>query len=336
METSHVTAETALNDLVDVRTSGIHYSDELLHNILNSMSDYDLNKAKAEKKIFPPRSYPGKNKQKNKYLWVIKKALSAVDQFNSFEVIDEARVGVIKFRVKTPTRNQHCDLIVNNVIASKNSELIKRYLQLDATGKVRGFLMLTKRFVKTHGIGDAVKGFPSSYGWVVMCLHFLLRFEYIPNIQRSDVHVDRRRNRKLDFRMYEVDQTISLSATHVESLREVTAVDLLNQFLVYLYKDFNHELYCMTLRGTGNDTIVPKSLWYANYYWRLSVEDPFERLDTLKAHDLGNMMNVDTSKQLFRILGRAVEDFSNALNNESFASRSTSWSKLFFKGGNSR
>lgn len=189
--------------------------------------------------------------------------------------------------------------------------------------------MLTKRFVKAQGIGDAVVGFPSSYGWVIMCLHFLLRFEYIPNIQRGDIQINRRRNKKLDFRMYEVDETISLSLSHIERLNGESAVDLLNQFLVYLCKDFNRELFCMTLRGNGNDTIVPKSLWHTCYDWRLCIEDPFERLDTLKAHDLGNTMNEDTTKRLFRILEWALGEFSVAMNKGTMARRNEAWNKLF-------
>ena len=195
--------------------------------------------------------------------------------------------------------------------------------------------MLTKRFVKAQAICDAVQGYPSSYCWVIMCLHFLLRFEYIPNIQRADINITRRRNNKLDFRMHEVGEGISLSSSHVQRLQGETALSLLNKLVIYLNSDFNHEVHSMTLRGVGNQTVVPKSLWFRSYKWRLSVEDPFERIDALKSHDLGNTLNHDTNRRLHQIFKSAATNFSKAMNSSHLDDRTMAWNELFALRGRS-
>ena len=217
-------------------------------------------------------------------------------------------------------------------MATMNSELIKNYITLDPSGKVRQFLMITKCFVKAQGIGDAVQGYPSSYCWAIMCLHFLLRFDYVPNLQRAVIGIDRQRNRKLDFRMYDLENRISLSSHHIQRLGGETAIDLLHRFLLYVCKDFNKTLHCMTLRGVGNDTIVPKSLWHAKLAWRLCIEDPFERLDSIKPHDLGTTLNQDSCERLFLILEEACVNFSIAKKSPERDSRISAWLKLFEPG----
>ena len=99
------------------------------------------------------------------------------------QVITSARVGVINFVYTHDKLKQECDIVVNNVLAVHNSNLIRSYWKIDKTNKVRAFLLLVKKFAKNFSLSQAYEGYLSSYAWVVLGLHFLLRFGYVPCLQ---------------------------------------------------------------------------------------------------------------------------------------------------------
>jgi hypothetical protein len=60
--------------------------------------------------------------------------------------------------------------------------MIREYIEWDASGHLQRLLLLVKRFVKSRGIADASRGFLSSYAWVLLTLHVLLRQRLIPTM----------------------------------------------------------------------------------------------------------------------------------------------------------
>jgi hypothetical protein len=83
-----------------------------------------------------------------------------------------------------------------NETAKQHSALLRTYLHLDPTNKVRDFITTLRGFVKDQGIvgqtsgkeennpcGQKVKtGCLSTYAWSVLAIHVLLKFQLLPNI----------------------------------------------------------------------------------------------------------------------------------------------------------
>ncbi|KAJ3059861.1 hypothetical protein HDU98_004114, partial [Podochytrium sp. JEL0797] len=68
--------------------------------------------------------------------------------------------------------NLSCDVNVNNILALRNTELMKAYVDLD--DRVRPFVTIIKYWAKQRALNDAAKGGTlSSYCWVIMCINFL-------------------------------------------------------------------------------------------------------------------------------------------------------------------
>ena len=86
-----------------------------------------------------------------------------------------------------------------NETAKQHSALLRTYLHLDPTNKVRDFITTLRGFVKDQGIvgqmsgkeennpcGQKVKtGCLSTYAWSVLAIHVLLKFQLLPNIHSS-------------------------------------------------------------------------------------------------------------------------------------------------------
>ncbi|ORY41544.1 Nucleotidyltransferase, partial [Rhizoclosmatium globosum] len=84
--------------------------------------------------------------------------------------VSKAKVPICKFY--DPEFNLACDVNINNIIALRNTELIKSYVDMD--DRVRPFIMVIKYWAKMRALNDAAKGGTlSSYCWVLMCLNFL-------------------------------------------------------------------------------------------------------------------------------------------------------------------
>jgi len=95
--------------------------------------------------------------------------------------IENARIPICKF--KDPSTGLNCDLSVNNRIATYNSELIRRYTELDQ--RVRDIIMIVKKWAKCRGINDSKNHYFSSYSFVLLCISFFQNIEppVIPNLQ---------------------------------------------------------------------------------------------------------------------------------------------------------
>ncbi|KAI9205812.1 uncharacterized protein BJ171DRAFT_422767, partial [Polychytrium aggregatum] len=66
----------------------------------------------------------------------------------------------------------YCDLNVNNLIALRNTHMIRTYIEIDP--RVRPIIMIVKHWAKRRALNDAAKGGTlSSYCWVMMVLNFL-------------------------------------------------------------------------------------------------------------------------------------------------------------------
>jgi hypothetical protein len=70
------------------------------------------------------------------------------------------------------------------------------------------------------------------------------------------------------------------------------------------------ETATITLRGNG--LLLPRSIWKRDTpAWRLSIEDPFERVDSIDPHDLGKVLSVGGMAKLRIALRETVNTFES-------------------------
>jgi hypothetical protein len=89
---------------------------------------------------------------------------------------------MISFDVST-RQSYPLTLILESQLPILSTNMIMDYLFLDETGKLRLYLDIIKKFTKSHGIADVMKGFLSPFAWTVLALHVLLRDNMIPTME---------------------------------------------------------------------------------------------------------------------------------------------------------
>ncbi|CEM02535.1 unnamed protein product [Vitrella brassicaformis CCMP3155] len=107
------------------------------------------------------------------------------------EVVWRARVPVVSLS-RSATNYEGADgtdvsidITYNHALVIHNSNLLRRYSDLDTTGTTAALGRLVKLWAKRRGLLGARDGFLSSYGWVLLVLHFLQKKRrLLPNLQQ--------------------------------------------------------------------------------------------------------------------------------------------------------
>ena len=87
-----------------------------------------------------------------------------------------ARIPVIKFNCPKPMENgeetlMECDLSMHNPLAVLNTSLLRTYAEINPVAKVLSAVI--KRWAKARDINNPARHTLSSYGYIIMLLHFL-------------------------------------------------------------------------------------------------------------------------------------------------------------------
>jgi DNA polymerase sigma len=90
-----------------------------------------------------------------------------------------ARIPIVMF--KDNVSGLECDISMQNPLAVKNTKLLGLYARCDP--RVRMMAYAIKRWSKARNLNSPSNGTLSSYGWILMLLHFLMRVRVIPNLQ---------------------------------------------------------------------------------------------------------------------------------------------------------
>ena len=103
------------------------------------------------------------------------------DKYKKIVAITNTRVPIIKFYLCPMKTN--CDISLENLLAMRNTKLLKTYADLDPRVQVLGYAF--KHFAKVCGMADASTGGLSSYAYILMLLHYLQRTDppVIPVLQ---------------------------------------------------------------------------------------------------------------------------------------------------------
>lgn len=195
--------------------------------------------------------------------------------YENVNVIPHARVPLVKCR--DPKYKIDIDLTVNKKIPTYNSTLIRDYLLSDKSGTLKSTALVLKSIVKDEGICDASIGYLSSYSWIVLLLHFLLRHEFLPPFDpvRDGESSDKGSLFCEDIYVgYTVPQAIPWY--YQDRIASVGVAELLIMFTEYLTMHIDVRTDCLTMRGAGE--VLSKDCWRDGMQssqiapWRLSIE----------------------------------------------------------------
>ena len=110
----------------------------------------------------------------------VKKALNKRRTFRFTGFYKTARVPVLKLRHNRSGID--LDLCADNVMAIRNTQLLRTYLELDPA-RVRPFVVAVKTWAKARNISDASQGTLSSYAHAILALNYLQVQGLLPSLQ---------------------------------------------------------------------------------------------------------------------------------------------------------
>ena len=204
-----------------------------------------------------------------------------------------ARIPIVMF--KDNVTGLECDISMQNPLAVKNTGLLSTYARVDS--RVRVLAYTVKRWVKARKINSPSDGTLSSYGYILMLLHFLRtrRDPIIPNLQllsptwsgNAKEQSDPDKCREMMKHPTEPDYAVNgyyyspkndammSKLQSVGSSNTETAGELLASFFKYFAFEFDYRSHVVSLEG-----VVPKDLQGELHCWPvhngLAIMDPFE------------------------------------------------------------
>lgn len=232
-------------------------------------------------------------------------------------VLSGARIPIIRF-MHTPS-GMDCDLCFDNVLATRNTRLLRAYATLDDRARILG--MAVKYWAKQRAVSDASLGYLSSYSFVLLTIYFLQRVAHIlPNLQHPQLLVDA--NIRPDYQD-EIDIAFCTDLTMARSFHlanggsedaSLNISSLLLGFFKFYATCFDFAHHVVTIRHPELEQMEKRSRWGRDKAksWRISIEDPLET-----TRDLGCVLQFKAQQQIFDEFQRAYELLAGG---ESFSS----------------
>lgn len=204
--------------------------------------------------VSSPRAYQGGD---NGSARLVLMRLSDIMIENNVDVLGmflDARVPVIKMRDRISCL--HVDVCVNNMLAVRNTELLKAYVNLDE--RFRYLCMLVKLWAKRRDLNDAYNGTLSSYAYTLLVIHYLQTLEapILPCLQRmvngkpvvADSEIPNETTENGDFKLCNTyfDRSVTqstYSTTNTDPIHEL----LVNFFYYYAYT-FQYDTDLVSIR----------------------------------------------------------------------------------------
>uniref|UniRef100_A0A914XR29 RNA uridylyltransferase n=1 Tax=Plectus sambesii TaxID=2011161 RepID=A0A914XR29_9BILA len=225
--------------------------------------------------------------------------LSADREFFEVVPITTAKVPIVKFKHFWQTVEG--DISLYNVLALRNTELLRTYAMMDE--RVQKLGIVVKSWAKHCDIGDASKGSLSSYSLIIMLIHYLQRCDppVVPVLQEMG-NEDGSKSVMVDgWNTYFFSD---LKVLRLWSRNRQTVAQLWLGFLCYYAEQkFNPALDVVQIRQTKPLSKFEK-LWTGK---SLAIEDPFDLNHNLAA-GLGKRM----FSYIWRCLIRSRVVFGNA------------------------
>lgn len=189
--------------------------------------------------------------------------------------------------------------------------MLKTYIELDTSNKIRNFIILLKIFIREQNIvhndndykenntdnnntnstsnNDEKTGYLSTYAWSILAVHFLLKFQILPNIhskrrngelknQNSDNNDNKKDNSVIDCYYTDtvenvknkimlncpttINDDMNIENNYNINLQEISVLELLHSFFLHVSSGINIFSNVVTLRNNGE--ILPKNIWGKN------------------------------------------------------------------------
>ena len=117
---------------------------------------------------------------------VLKKIARVLDEdgMNNVKLITNSKVPIVKFldaQSMIPV-----DISVNNNLSVYNTELLRRYCEIDE--RVKPFILAIKYWARSRGVCDPASGSFSSYAWTLIAINALQNLDspVLPNLSKQD------------------------------------------------------------------------------------------------------------------------------------------------------
>ncbi|GMF50798.1 unnamed protein product [Phytophthora fragariaefolia] len=256
--------------------------------------------------VLPEVTTPTVEDKQRMLLEVVARLESRPDLFASVDTTRlTARIPIVMFVSRAS--GIECDLCVENRLAQRNTSLLRAYASADP--RVRMLAYVIKRFVKQRRMNCAAEGTLSSYGYLLLLIHFLQRQDppVLPVLQALPPNWPEEPNEKLPSVLCrgpsdELDPNATdghsgietyfydpfafrepnekLAALNNFSARNTQSVgELLLSFLRYYGLQFDATRDVVSVRRPDAGTVTKDEKRHTSQWrftTRLSIEDPFE------------------------------------------------------------
>jgi len=224
--------------------------------------------------------------------------------FSNIVAITQAKVPIVKFDLHLDTSVKfEADISYYNVLAKRNTKLLRTYCLLDSRCEVLGYLV--KAMVKEVGIGDASRGSLSSYAYTLMMIHFLQNEGVLPVLQELHDGEERPEYMVEGFNTWFQEDPIRIAA-FINNRTDAQTNDCLSKlwvkFLRYYTEDFNFERDVVQCQQSGRLSLFEKE-WTSKC---ISIEDPFDY-----NHNLGAGVSRKMANYIISVFRRARQVFGS-------------------------
>ncbi|GAA5917792.1 hypothetical protein JCM8208_002799 [Rhodotorula glutinis] len=216
-----------------------------------------------------------------------------IEQETNFYVkmLPRARIPIIKLTMPASPAcpaGVACDIGFENRLALENTRLLLTYAMVDS--RLRTLVLFLKVWTKRRKINNPYRGTLSSYGYVLLVIHFLAHVKQppvLPNLQRLPLP-DATPLDDLTFDGHDIgffDDVDALPSVF-ETSNTDTAGELLIDFFRYWSKEFNYAHQVVSIRSEKGTVQKVAKGWHTDFEFdpelivrdqhKLCIEDPFQ------------------------------------------------------------
>ncbi|BGP19910.1 hypothetical protein JCM10213_008615 [Rhodosporidiobolus nylandii] len=216
-----------------------------------------------------------------------------IEQETNFYVktLPRARIPIIKLTMPpTPSvpQGMACDIGFENRLALENTRLLLTYAMVDA--RLRILVLFLKVWTKRRKINNPYRGTLSSYGYVLLVIHFLEHVKQppvLPNLQRLPLPTPTALE-ELTFDGHDISFFDDLDAlpSVFQTLNTEPAGELLIDFFRYFAKDFGYAHSVISIKSEKGTVPKVSKGWHTDFEFdpevivrdqhKLCIEDPFQ------------------------------------------------------------
>ncbi|OWZ01992.1 Poly(A) polymerase [Phytophthora megakarya] len=240
-------------------------------------------------------------------LYLLRAILQRAAKCEVRHVIAGARVPIIRFLHTRSGREYECDLCFENVLATRNTPLLRAYASFDDRARALG--LAVKHWAKQRSISDASMGFLSSYSFVLLSIYYLQVVGVLPNLQAPQLLESARIGPDYynDINIAYCEDRDTAQAFHKRisggGSLHMSLTTLLLGFFEFYATQFDFAKRVVTVRSP--ETPAVKLVQWGSRKtktWRISIQDPLET-----GRDLGCVLQFKGQEKIISELRRAYE-----------------------------